>query len=124
MRSMFEVEHKSMLFFAIFYLIAGIANFVIMVVYGFGLFHVAIVALLSLIAGFGLYRLQNWSLWFVVSLFFITTTYGALMLNTFLEKYTEVPDIANLVAIVAWLVYLLLTWISTVYVTARRKNLR
>lgn len=118
------IEYKGMFFFAIFYLIAGVVNFIIWGTYGWNLFHVALVAILSLIAAFGLYRMQSWSLWLVVSLFFITTTYGAFMFNAFLGKYSATPDITNLLAVITWIIYLVLTWIATVYVAARRKNLR
>ncbi len=124
LRSKLEIEHKGMLVFTLFYLIAGVANFVILGVYGLDLFHVALVAILSLTAAFGLYRLQSWSLWLVIALFFITTTYGALMLNVFLSRYTVNPDLSNAFAIFAWASYLLLTWMATIYVGAKRKNLK
>jgi len=51
--SKLEIEYRGMFFFTIFYLIAGIANFVIAGMGGLRLFHVALVAILSLIAAFG-----------------------------------------------------------------------
>jgi len=86
--------------------------------------HVALVAVLSLITSFGLYRLQKWSLWFVVGLFFIATTYGAFTLNAFLGSYTANPNFGGLFAILAWIIYLILIWIATIYVAAKRKNLK
>ncbi len=124
LRSRLEIEYKGFFFFAIFYLIASVVNFIILGMYGLRLFHVALVAVLSLITAFGLYRLQSWSLWFVSGLFFIATTYGALMLNAFLAVYATNPDVSNLFAILAWIIYLILTWIATIYVAAKRKNLR
>lgn len=113
-----------MFFFALFYLIVGIANFMILGIYGLGFFHVALVAVLSLIAALGLYQLQKWSLWLVASLFFIATTYGATMLDAFLKKYPTNSEISDLFFILSWIIYLALTWISTIYVVAKRKNLR
>ncbi len=124
LRSRLGIEHKGMFFFATFYLIAGVANFVILGIYGLGLFHVALVGILSLITAFGLYRLQRWSLWLVVGLFFIATIYGAIMLNAFLTNYTAQPDVSGLLTILAWTIYLILTWIAPLYVAARRKNLK
>jgi hypothetical protein len=124
LRSKLAIEYRGMFFFALFYFIAGVVNFIIMGVYGLGLFHVALVAILSLVVAFGLYRLQRWSLWFVVGLFFIATVYGAFTLNAFLRSYTANPNLNGLFAILAWTIYLILTWIATVYVAAKRENLR
>ncbi|MDH5495418.1 MAG: hypothetical protein OEY24_06945 [Candidatus Bathyarchaeota archaeon] len=124
LRSRLEIEYKGMFFFAVFYLVAGVVNFIVLGMYGLGLFHVALVAVLSLIAAFGLYRLQSWSLWLVVGLFFIATTHIALMLNVFLTNYAATPDISSLFAITAWTVYFILTCVATIYVAAKRKNLK
>jgi len=124
LRSKLQIEYKGMFFFAIFYLITGVVNFTILGIYGLALFHIALVAILSLITAFGVYRLQSWSLWFVVGLFFIATTHIALMLNVSMERYAVNPDISSLIVILAWIIYLILTWIATIYVAAKRKNLK
>ncbi|UCB59720.1 MAG: hypothetical protein JSW72_06210 [Candidatus Bathyarchaeota archaeon] len=116
-------NNKGMLFFALFYSVIGIVNFIIVGIYGLGLFHVGLVAVLSLFTAFGLYRLQKWSLWLVVGLFFIGTTYGAFMLNALLSSSMANTNLGQLLAVVAWLIYILLTWIATMYVVARRANL-
>jgi hypothetical protein len=124
LQSRLGIEYRGMFFFAVFYLVVGVVNFIILGMYGFGLFHVALVAVLSLIAAFGLYRLQNWSLWLIVGLSFIATTHIAIMLNAFLTSYTATPNISSLFTIIAWTVYLILTWIATIYVAAKRQNLK
>lgn len=116
-------KNKGIFFFALFYLMVGVLNFVILGVYGQNLFHVALIAVLSLIAAFGLYRLQNWTLWLVVAIFFIATTHIAFMLNAFWTIYVTHPDISNLFAVFAWVIYLILTWIATLYIAAKRKSL-
>ncbi|MCW3986136.1 MAG: hypothetical protein NWE91_06995 [Candidatus Bathyarchaeota archaeon] len=124
LRSRLEIEYKGMFFSALFYLVASVANLIILGVYDLRLLHITFLAVLSLIAAFGLYRLQRWSLWLVVSLFFIATTNIAFMLNISIANYTANADLSNLLAIIAWTVYLILTWIVTVYVAAKRKNLK
>lgn len=124
LRSKLGIEYKGMFFFALFYLVAGVANFVILGIYGFSLFHVALVAVLSLIAAYGLYRVQRWSLWIVVALFFIATTYDAFLLNAFWASYATILDVGSLFAVIALIAYLILTLVATIYVVARRKNLR
>lgn len=117
------IEYTGMLFFILFYLVAAVANFVILGIYEPGLFHVGLVAVLSLLAAFGLYRLRRWSLWFVVGLFFIATTYGATMLSATWKEYLGSMDIGVVFGVLVWVVYLVLTWIATIYVVAKRKNL-
>jgi hypothetical protein len=118
------VEHKGLFVFALFYLVAAAANFIILGLYGLGLFHVGIVAVLSLAAALGLYSLRRWSLWLVVGLFFVTTTYGVVMLSTSLRNYASGLELGAVFGVVAWVVYLVLTWVATVYVAARRKDLK
>jgi hypothetical protein len=122
--SKLNIEYKGMFVFALFYLVAGVINIVILGVYGLGLFHVALVAVLSLVTAFGLYRLQSWSLWLVIALFFIATTYGALMINVSAASYAATANLSSLLAIVVWLAYLILTLIATLYIAAKRRNLR
>jgi hypothetical protein len=117
------IEYTGMLFFIVFYLVVAVVNFVILGVYGLALFHVSLVAVLSLLAAFGLYRLRRWSLWLVVGLFFIATTYGATMLSATLGEYSGSMDIGVLFGVLVWIVYLVLTWVATIYVVARRKSL-
>ncbi len=124
LRSLMEIEYKGIFFFTIFYLIAGIANFIVLGIHGLALLHVALVAFLSLFSAYGLYRLQSWSLWFVVGLFFVATTYAAFMLNAFLENYSVNPETSILFAIIGYSIYLILTWIGTLYIAAKRKYLR
>lgn len=124
LRSKLGVEHVGMFFFAVFYLMAGVLNFVVLGLYGLGLFHVAIVAVLSFVTSFGLYRLRNWSLWLVSGLFFIASTYVAYMLSFSINSYYAEPQAGNLFAMLVWIIYLLLTWLATLYVAARRRYLK
>lgn len=111
-----EITHRGIFVFAIFYLIVGILNFVVLATHGLGLFHVALVAVLSLITAFGLYKLQRWSLWLVVALFFIATSYGAFTLHAFMQS-------SNLPLVIGLVVYIVMTWLATFYIVARRTNL-
>jgi hypothetical protein len=112
-----------MFLLAILYTVAGVANLLVLGVFGLGLFHVAVVAVMSLIAAFGLYRMQSWSLWFVLPLFFIATTYAATLLNAALTSYGSNPNIGDLTGIISLLGYLVFTWFSTAYIAAKRETL-
>ena len=119
-----RVEEKGMFVFTLYYVVAAAANFIVLGLYGLDLFHVGLVAALSLIAGVGLYQLRRWSLWLVVALFFVVTTYGAVMLNASLRTYGSGADAGAVVAMAVWIIYLALTWIATAYVAAKRKSLQ
>jgi hypothetical protein len=122
--SILKMEHRGLFFFAMFYLVAGVLNLLVLAVFGFGLFHVAMIAVLSFVVAFGLYRLQRWTLWPVLALLFMATAYGALMLNAFVTNYQASPDTGLAFPIFVYTAYLLLTWIGTVYVSVKRKTLR
>lgn len=124
LRSRLKGVHRGFFFFSIFYFVAAIANFIILGLYGLGLFHITLVGVLSLAAAFGLYKLQSWVLWLVFSLFFIVTTYGVTMLSVTIEKIQGGYELSWFLTVIIWVLYLVFTWIATVYVAARRKNLR
>lgn len=122
--SILNMEHKGLFFFALFYLVAGVLNLLVLVASDFGLFHIGLVAVLSFVTAFGLYRLQSWTLWPVLALFLIATTYSALMLNAFVTNYQASPDTSLAFGVFVYTAYLILTWIGTAYVSVKRKNLR
>lgn len=119
-----KLTHKGLVIFTVFYLVAGIGNIIILVMNNFNPPHVALVALLSLISAVGIYRLEKWSLWLVVALSFIVTTYGSFMLNFYLEKNPISQGAVNWAVVLTWTIYLLLTWVATIYVVAKRGDLK
>lgn len=119
-----KLTHKGLVIFTVFYLVAGIGNIIILVMNNFNPPHVALVALLSLISAIGIYRLEKWSLWLVVALFFIVTTYGSFMLNFYLEENPISLGSVNWAVVLIWTIYLLLTWVATIYVVAKRGDLK
>ena len=119
-----KLTHKGLVIFTVFYLVAGIGNIIILAMNNFNPPHVALVALLSLISAIGIYRLEKWSLWLVVALFFIVTTYGSFMLNFYLEENPISLGSVNWAVVLTWTIYLLLTWVATIYVVAKRGDLK
>ncbi len=77
--------------------------------------HVGIIGILSLITAYGLMRKRVWTIWLVIMLFFIATTFSAITLYSFFGK-----DILYDISITA---YLVLTWIFTAYIATKRKTL-
>lgn len=113
-RSKIKIEKTGVFFAAIFYAIVGIVFFVLLPLANFPP-HIGIIAIMSLVAAYGLYEKRNWTLYPVVILFFIVTVFGL---------YTiYFATFVNVFATVGAIVFLVLTWIATIYTTARRRAL-
>ncbi len=121
-QSILKMKNKWMLFFTIFYILVGAANLMIVGICDFGLFHIGLIAILSFVAAFGLYQQQSWVLWPIFALFFISTVYSVLMINAFLGNYQVNPHAGIILGVVAYSVYLVLTWIGTAYIGVKRND--
>lgn len=113
--SKLKMENIGTLTAVCFYAIVGVICFAALVFVDFRLVHIGIIGILSLITAFGLFMKRSWSIWLVVALFFIATTFSAYTLYYFGLTYPVLG--LSLIA------YLILTWVFTVYSAAKRKTL-
>jgi uncharacterized membrane protein len=67
----------------------------------------------SLITAYGVLGKRVWTIWFVMILFFVGTTFSAFMIY-------NIPQIDYLLGVGA-ILYLILTWAFTGYAVAKRK---
>jgi hypothetical protein len=109
------MENIGMLAATAFYAVVGIICFIVLAVVDFRLVHIGIIGILSLATAYGLFRKRDWTIWLIVVLFFIATTFSAYLLY-----YLAFRDFVSGLSAIA---YLILTWIFTAYVTAKRKTL-
>ena len=114
LRSRLKVESVGMFAAFVFYAVVGIICFVELPMTNFPP-HIGIIGILSLITAYGLFKNRVWSLWVVIMLFFIATTFSAYTLYSAFEK--------NLLLDVGTIAYLVLTWVFTAYTAAKRKAL-
>jgi hypothetical protein len=114
----------SIFVFAIFYLLAAIWGFALLVSNGVSMVHTAVIALLSLTTAYGLYRMQKWSLWLVVALFFIGSTFGLVTLYWSIASSGFAGDAFVLLLNLALIGYVAMTWLATIYVGAKRDKLK
>lgn len=112
--SKLKFESRGMLATTAFYAVAGVTFFVLLVMASFAP-HLGIIGIFSLVTAYGLFTKRAWAIWFVMILFFVATTFSA-----FMVYYVLGTD--YLVGIGA-IVYLVLTWVTTVYVVTKRKTL-
>jgi len=65
------------------------------------------------------FRMEKWAVWLVIALFFLGTTFGAITLYDSIALQTfEGALLFHLTLIV----YLIMTIVAFIYVTAKRKN--
>ena len=112
--SKLDIESRGMLATFVFYVAVGIIFIVLLPFANFPP-HVGIMGIFSLIAAYGLVRKRSWTIWIVVILFFVGTTFSVYMLNYFL--------VIDYLLGAGTMAYLILTWIATAYVAAKRRTL-
>jgi hypothetical protein len=110
--SKLEIESRGMFATSVFYAIAGIIFFVLLPMAGFAP-YLAIIGIFSLITAYGVFRKRVWAIWFVMILFFVATTFSAVMIYNILQ----IDALLGLSSIG----YLVLTWVFTIYALAKRK---
>jgi hypothetical protein len=115
LKSKLKIENIGMFVAFAFYAVVGIICFAVLTIVDFRLIHIGIIGILSLITAYGLLKSRVWTVWIIVVLFFIATTFSAYMLYSAFEK--------NLLLDVSMIAYLLFTWVFTAYTAAKRKAL-
>jgi len=113
-----KVENSVMLLFSIFYAIVGIAFLSTFVIYDLQLLHLGIIGVLSLITAYGMFRMKKWVIWLIVVLFFLGNTVGIITLTLASGWPAEFGVLLQLPLII----YLIITWVISIYVVAKRKE--
>ena len=114
LKSKLKVESVGMFAAFVFYAVVGIICFIELPMTNFPP-HIGIIGILSLITAYGLLKSRAWTLWVVVALLFIATTFSAYTLYFTFEK--------DLLLDVGMIAYLIFTWVFTAYTVAKRKAL-
>lgn len=114
LKSKLRIESVGMLAAFAFYAFAGMICLFVLPMSGFPP-HMGIIGILSLITAYGFVKSRVWTLWVVVVLFFVGTTFSGYMLYRAFWK--------NMFLDVILIVYLLLTWVFTAYTATNRDAL-
>jgi uncharacterized membrane protein YecN with MAPEG domain len=115
LRSKLQTENIGMFAALAFYAIAGIVCLAVLPMANFPL-HIGIMGILSLLTAFGLFKKRTWTIWVISVVFLVATTYSAYTLYYYLGR--------DLLLDVSTSAYLILTWVFTAYVVAKRKTLQ
>jgi uncharacterized membrane protein (DUF2068 family) len=81
-------------------------------------------AVLSLVAAYGLFTVKNWSVWLVIGLFFPQFIFGVVTLYASILTYTTYQGISIMLLNIALFVFIVFSFVSFVYIAAKRKNFR
>jgi uncharacterized membrane protein (DUF2068 family) len=122
--SKLRVKRRDGLLLAVFYAVVGVSQIVVFVLssYTFMPPHVGALAVLSMIAAYGLLRARKWAVWLVIILFFPQLVFGSISLDATITLYTLLPDFTVLLMNILLGIFLALTFMSLVYIAARRKT--
>ena len=110
--SKLKIDSMGIFLTSVFYAIIGIIFFVLLPIAGF-IPYLAIIGIFSLLTAYGVFMRRGWAIWFVMILFFVATTFSAVMIYNILQ----IDALLGLGSIG----YLVLTWVFTIYALTKRK---
>ena len=122
MKSKLKVKRRDGLLLAIFYIIVGVVQIIVLALTNFALFTSGVLAVLSFIAAYGLFTVKKWSVWLVICLFFPQFVFGVATLYASILTYALYQEATFLLLNIALTVFIILSFTSFAYVAAKRKT--
>jgi len=116
------VKRRDGLLLAVFYIVVGVSQLVVLALSNFALFTSGILAVVSFVTAYGLFTVKNWSVWLVIGLFFPQLVFGVATLYDSLVIYTLYQEAVFMLLNIALAAFIVLSFVSFVYVAARRKS--
>ncbi len=123
MRFKLKPEHPGMLLVSLFYAVVGVILVSILVLASFRLFHVGVLAVLNLILAYGLFEKKKWSVKLLAALFLPQVVFGAITLYSVMG-WTLSPVWETTAFNLSLIVYVILCFVSLVYVLAKKKDFK
>lgn len=120
--SKLKTRQLGSLLLPIFYTVAGVGNTYMLVLDRCTFMPAAAFAVLSFIAAYGLFIKKRWAVWIVMMLFFPAAMFGVATLYFSVRLYTFYPSIDVLLIHLAFIFYVVLSFVSFAYVAAKRKT--
>ncbi|MGD8506963.1 MAG: hypothetical protein PVF15_09925 [Candidatus Bathyarchaeota archaeon] len=124
LRLKLKPEHPDRLLVSIFHVIVSVAFVVILALYNFRLFHVAVLAVLNLISAYGLFQMKTWSAKLIAALFLPQIMFGIITLYLSFTMWTLPSTWEIAVFNLSLITYVVLCFISFVYVIAKRRRIK
>ena len=123
LKSMLRVEKSGIAVVSIFYVIAGVVQLVILAISNFAIAPLGILAILCLVAAYGLVKMKRWAVWLVIILllpeitFATTTLYASIM-----QQQAFFPNLEWLLFHSMLVIYLIATIVASVYILTKRQD--
>jgi len=118
LKSKLKVKRRDGLLLAIFYIIVGVVQIIVLALANFALFTSGALAVLSFIAAYGLFTAKKWSVWLVIGLFFPQFVFGTSIILASINQQLSFM----LLSITPALIVIVLSFISFAYIAAKRKT--
>ncbi len=122
LKSKLKVESLGVAVFSIFYAIVGVAIISILVLSNFTIPHAMVLAFLSLVTAYGLFRMKKWAVLLTVILFFLGTAFSAPLLyhSVMVEPFFSSLETSLLnLTLIGHMIGL---FAALLYVAAKREN--
>jgi len=121
LKSILGVEKLGVAVVSIFYVIAGIVQLVIVVMSAVP--PVGVLAVLCLIAAYGLIKMRRWAVWLVMMLLFPEITLAAMPLYTsVMQQQAFFPNLEWALFQIMLVIYVIATIVASVYVLVKRQD--
>jgi uncharacterized membrane protein (DUF2068 family) len=120
--SRFKVERRDALLLAAFQAVVGILQLATLALLDVRMVWIGVLAVLSLIAAYGLFTVKKWSVWLVIGLFFPQLVFGVSTLYGTLSLYYFSLEMVPLLFEISLIVFVILSAISFLYVAAKRNT--
>ena len=122
MTSRFKVKRRDGLLLAVFYAVVGILQLATLAIIDIRMMWIGALAILSLIAAYGLFTARKWAVWLVIGLFFPQAIFGISTLYGVISLYSLTAELIPLLMEISLGVFLVLSSVSFIYVAAKRNT--
>jgi hypothetical protein len=116
--SRFRVKRRDVLLITIFYAVVGVLQLATFAVFDIRMVWIGALAILSLIAAYGVFTVQKWSVWLIIGLFFPQVVFAASTLYGSISLYSLSSETTVLLLNASLIVFIVLSCISFAYVIA------
>lgn len=122
LKSKLKVESLGAAVFSIFYAIVGVAIISILMLSNFTIPHMAVLAFLSLVTAYGLFKMKKWAVLLTIVLFFLETAFGATTLYSSIMTEPFFSSLETSLLNLTLIAYLTMLFAALIYVVATREN--
>ena len=122
LKSKLKVESLGVAVFSIFYAIVGVVIISILALSNFTVPHMVVLALLSLITAYGLFRMKKWAVLLTVILFFLGAAFSAPLLYHSIMVEPFFSSLETSLLNLALIGYMIGLFATLLYVAANREN--